>query len=105
MAKWLSEEALQLAEKRKDLKGKGEKERYNHLNAEFQRIAGEIRKPSSMINAKKQKKTIEWERVEISSRKLEIARELEKVSFHSNPKERQCQRMLKLLHSCTHLTH
>ena len=39
MAKWLSEEALQLAEKRKDLKGKGEKERYTHLNAEFQRIA------------------------------------------------------------------
>ena len=35
----LSEEALQLAEKRKDLKGKGEKERYTHLNAEFQRIA------------------------------------------------------------------
>ena len=30
---------------------------------------------------------------------------LEKVSFHSNPKERQCQRMLKLLHDCTHLTH
>ena len=29
---------------------------------------------------------------------------LEKVSFHSNPKERQCQRMLKLLHNCTHLT-
>ena len=39
MAKWLSEEALQLAEKRKDLKCKGEKERYTHLNAEFQRIA------------------------------------------------------------------
>ena len=38
-AKWLSEEALQTAEKRKDTKGKGEKERYNHLNAEFQRIA------------------------------------------------------------------
>ena len=38
-AKWLSEEALQIAEKRKDLKGKGEKERYTHLNAEFQRIA------------------------------------------------------------------
>ena len=31
--------------------------------------------------------------------------ELENVSFHSNPKERQCQRMLKLLHNCTHLTH
>ena len=38
-AKWLSEEALQIAEKRRDLKGKGEKERYTHLNAEFQRIA------------------------------------------------------------------
>ena len=38
-AKWLSEEALQIAVKRKDAKGKGEKERYTHLNAEFQRIA------------------------------------------------------------------
>ena len=37
--KWLSEEALQIAEKRREAKGKGEKERYNHLNAEFQRIA------------------------------------------------------------------
>ena len=37
--KWLSEEALQIAEKRREVKGKGEKERYNHLNAEFQRIA------------------------------------------------------------------
>ena len=38
-AKWLSEEALQIAEKRRDANGKGEKERYIHLNAEFQRIA------------------------------------------------------------------
>ena len=38
-AKWLSEEALQIAEKRREVKGKGEKERYSHLNAEFQRIA------------------------------------------------------------------
>ena len=38
-AKWLSEEALQIAEKRQEVKGKGEKERYTHLNAEFQRIA------------------------------------------------------------------
>ena len=38
-AKWLSEEALQIAEKRRESKGKGEKERYTHLNAEFQRIA------------------------------------------------------------------
>ena len=51
--KWLSEEALQIAEKRREAKGKGEKERYIHMNAEFQRIAGEIRKPSSVINAKK----------------------------------------------------
>ena len=38
-AKWLSEEALQMAEKRREVKGKGEKERYKHPNAEFQRIA------------------------------------------------------------------
>ena len=38
-AKWLSEEALQIAEKRREGKGKGEKERYTHLNAKFQRIA------------------------------------------------------------------
>ena len=38
-AKWLSEEALQIAEKKRETKGKGEKERYTHLNAEFQRIA------------------------------------------------------------------
>ena len=38
-AKWLSEEGLQIAEKRREVKGKGEKERYIHLNADFQRIA------------------------------------------------------------------
>ena len=38
-AKWLSEEALQIAETRREAKGKGEKERYTHLNADFQRIA------------------------------------------------------------------
>ena len=37
-AKWLSEEALQIAEKKREANGKGEKERYKHLNAEFQRI-------------------------------------------------------------------
>ena len=52
-AKWLSEETLQIAEKRKEVKGKGKKKRYIHLNAEFQRIKGEIRKSSSVINAKK----------------------------------------------------
>ena len=44
-AKWLSEEALQIAEKRREDKDKGEKERYIHLNAEFQRIARRDRKP------------------------------------------------------------
>ena len=38
-AKWLSEEVLQIAEERREAKGKGEKERYTHLNAEFQKIA------------------------------------------------------------------
>ena len=52
-AKWLSEEALQIAEKRREAKGKGEKESYIHLNAKFQRKQGEIRKASSVINAKK----------------------------------------------------
>ena len=43
-AKWLSEEALQIAEQRKEAKGKGEKERYTHLNAEFQRITRKHKK-------------------------------------------------------------
>ena len=45
-AKWLSEEPLQIAEKRREAKGKGEKEGYIHLNAEFQRITRRDRKPS-----------------------------------------------------------
>ena len=61
--------------KRREAKSKGEKERYKHLNSEFQRIARRGKKPSSAINAKKSRKTIEWERLEISSRKLEIPRE------------------------------
>ena len=52
-AKWLSEEALQIAEKRREVKSKGERERYTLLNAEFQRIAREARRPSSVNNAKK----------------------------------------------------
>ena len=75
MAKWLSEKAFQTADKRREVKSKGEKERRTYLNKEFQRKQGEIRKPSSVINAKKQRKTVEWERLEISSRKLEIPRE------------------------------
>ena len=52
-AKWQSEEALQIAEKRREVKGKGEKERYIHLNAELKEYQGEIRKPSSANSAKK----------------------------------------------------
>ena len=54
--KWLSEEALQIAVQRREVKSKGEKERDTHLNAEFQRIAEfqrEIRKASSVIRIKK----------------------------------------------------
>ena len=57
------------------MKGKGEKERYTHLNVEFQRIARKDEKTFSVISAKKSRKTTEWERLEISSRKLEIPRE------------------------------
>ena len=52
-AKWLSEEALQIADKRKDANGKGEKERYTHLNAEFQRIARRDKKAFLSYQAKK----------------------------------------------------
>ena len=52
-AKWLSEKALHVAEKRKEVTGKGEKERYTHLNAEFQKTARRGKKSSSVINAKK----------------------------------------------------
>ena len=73
-AKWLSEEALQISIKRREVKGKGEKERYTHLNAEFQRTARRNKK-AFLSDQFKQRKTIEWERLEISSRKSEIPRE------------------------------
>ena len=69
-AKWLSGEALQMAVKRREVKSKGEKERYKHLNAEFQRIARRDKKAFLSDQCKK----IE-ERLEISSRKLELPRE------------------------------
>ena len=72
--KWLSEEALQIAVKRGEVKGKGEKERYTHLNAEFQRIVRRD-KNAFLVDQCKERKTIEWERLEISSRKLEIPKE------------------------------
>ena len=68
-----------MAEKSGEANGKGKKERYTNLNAEFQRTAKRDRKPSYMNNAKKQRKRIEWERLEISSRKLENT----KGTFHA----------------------
>ena len=52
-AKWLSEEALQIAVKKREVENKGEKERYKHLNAEFQKIARRDKKDFFAINAKK----------------------------------------------------
>ena len=74
-AKWLSEEALQIAEKRREVRGKVEKERYTHLNAEFQRISQRDKKAFLSDQCKEMGKTIEWERLEISSVKLELFRE------------------------------
>ena len=74
-AKWLSEEGFHVTEKRREAKGKGEKERYTHLNAEFQRIARRDKKAFLSDQCKEIEKTIEFERLEISSRKLEILRE------------------------------
>ena len=73
-AKWLSEEVLQIAVKR-EAKSKGEKETYTHLNAEFQRIARRDKKVFLRECKEIEEKTIEWERLAISSRKLEIPRE------------------------------
>ena len=73
--KWLSVEALQIAVKRREAKSKGEKERYEHLNAEFQRIARRDKKAFFSDQCKEIRKTTEWERLEITSRKLEIPRE------------------------------
>ena len=64
-----------MAEERIKAKGKGEKETYTHLNAEFQRTARRDKKAFLSEQCKETEKTIEWERLEISSRKLEIPRE------------------------------
>ena len=70
----MSEEALQIAEKRIDAKGKGGKERYIHLNAEFQRRARGDEKAFLCNQCKEVEDNTEWERLEISSRKSEIPR-------------------------------
>ena len=74
-AKWLSQEALQIDVKSREVKNKGEKERYTHLNAELQRLARRDKEALLSDQCKEIEETIEWERLEISSRKLEIPRE------------------------------
>ena len=72
-AKWLSEEALQIAMKR-EAKGKGEKERYIHLYGEFETIERRDKKAFLSDQCKEIEENDEMERLEISSRKLEIPR-------------------------------
>ena len=69
------EEALQIAVNRREVKGKGEKEIYTHLNAEFQRIARRYKKAFLNDQCKEIEENKRVERLEISSRKLEISRE------------------------------
>ena len=64
-----------MAEKRREAKAKGIRERYTQLNAEFQRTARRDKKAFFSDQCKEKKKKIEWKRLEISSRKLEITRE------------------------------
>ena len=69
----MSEKALQIVEERREMKSKGEREKYSQLNVEFQRIAK--REKRAFLNEQRQRKTIEWKKVQISSGKLEKSRE------------------------------
>ena len=72
--KWLSDEALYINKKKREAKGKGEKERYTHLNAEFQRIARRDKKAFLSDQCKEIEENNRKEKLEISSRKLDIPR-------------------------------
>ena len=74
-AKWLSGEALQIAVKRREMNSQGEKERYKHLNAEFQRIARRDNKAFLSDQCTEIEENNRMGRLEISSRKFEIPRE------------------------------
>ena len=71
----MSQEALQIAEKRKEVKGNGEKERYTHLNVEFQRTAKRDKKAFLSEQCKEREKYNRMRKTEFSSRKLETLRE------------------------------
>ena len=72
------------------------------MNHELPDVQAGFRKVRDNLAIKQQKTTI-LQAVALKKNSVVTTR-LEKVSFHSNPKERQCQRMLKLPHSCNHLT-
>ena len=74
-AKWLSEEDLQIVEKRRETKDKGEKERYIYLNAEFQRIAGRDKKAFLSDQCKEIEENNRMGKTRDLSKKLEIPRE------------------------------
>ena len=79
-AKWLSEEALQTAEKRKDMKGKGEKERYTHLNAEFHRIGRRDKKAFLGDQCKEIEENNRMEKTRDLFKKIKAT----KGTFHAN---------------------
>ena len=74
-AKWLSEEALKIAVKRKEAKSKGEKERYSHLNSEFQRIARRDKKAFLSDQCKEIEENNRMEKTRYLFKKSEIPRE------------------------------
>ena len=87
----MSDEALQIAIKRK-AKGKGENERYTHLNAKFQRLARRDKKAFLSDQCKEIEEKIEWERLEISSRTLEIPKEMFQAKI-GTIKDRNCMNL------------
>ena len=74
-AKWLSEEALQIAKKRREVKSKGEKERYTHLNIEFQRIARRDKKAFLSDQCKEIEENSRMGKTRDLFKKIEIPRE------------------------------
>ena len=88
-AKWLPGEAFQIAVKRREAKDKGEKERYTHLNAEFQRIARRDKKAFLSDQCKEiEEKNRMGKTIEISSRKLEMPRNISCKDGHNKGQKR-----------------
>ena len=95
----MSDEALQIAEKRREAKGKGKQKGYTHLNADLQRITRREKKAFLSDQWKQQRKTIEWEFGKLSS-----GHRTGKGQFSFQFQRKAMPKMLKLLHNCTHLT-